>query len=494
MKLLFPLLLSVASSVLADPITLPRKFFNNEDFRRSFVGSYGFLPTVEPKVDGEESRALADLTPLFDTGKFSQAESQLSAFIRERKRPGPNGEDPKGISPALIQVLGNLYAQNGRDKDAERSYKLALKAFPKFRRALKSLAFLLADQERFDEALPYLQQAVELGDADQRSFGLMGFIYLNNDNPVGAEIAYRQALLLAPTEKDWKFGLATSLMSQEKWTDAVALLNVLIKEEPDNLALWRQLANVRLAQDKRMEGAQTFEVLRKMGELTADELNILGNVYVDQGQPVLALGAYLESIKKADKPDIKRSLEAARILVDYGAPERGLELLNEVEKQPNITTEQRIEFLVARTKAAKELGNEAQVAADLEGLLALDPSNGVALIEYGELLERRANDAETEEARDELFVQAKAKFRAAMNIPETEYDANLRYGQMQVRRGQFVSGLGFLEKAGNLKPSEELSLYVRRVKRAAARQQAAEDRQKAKEEAAKSQVQPTSGS
>jgi len=471
----------------AKPMALTGKHFSNEGFKKSFVGSYGFLPQVEPKVDSEENQILADMTPLFDTGRFKEAERQLAGFVRQRQQPGLEGEKAKGISPAMIFVLGNLYYQNGRVSEAEQSYRLAIRSFPKFRRAHKNLAILLADKERFQDALPHLQQAIELGDADQRSYGLLGYIYLNDENPISAEIAYRQALLLAPKERDWRYGLAQCLVAQEKWVESVSFLNLLIREDYGNPALWRQQANVYLSMDKRMEAAKNFEVLRNMKKLTDEELHVLGNIYVDQEEPFLALGAYLEAINNSKSVNVERSLEAARIMVDYGTADKATKLLEALDSKTRkkMTKGQEAKFLLVLSKTSREAGKNAAAESYLNDVLRIDAVNGKALVEYGLLLEVLANEETDEQEQIVLFTEAAAKFRSALHIKEVEYDANLRYGQMQVRRNAFISAMPFLVKAESLKPSDNLNLYVRRVRRAAAREKEVEERLKAEMEANK---------
>ena len=462
-----------AGSGLAEPMRISPKHFQSESFKQAFVGSYAFLPKVEPKVGPEENAILAELTPYFDKGQFKAAEAKLAGYLRQARRPGANGEKARGVSPALILVLGNLYMQNGRTSEAERSYRLAIKSFPSFRRAHKNLGRLLADQERYKEALPHLQKAIELGAADSLGYGLLGFIYLNDDDPVSAEIAYRQALLMDPEEKDWKFGLVQALMVQEKWATAAALLETLIRQDSRNQTLWRQQATVYLSMDRRLDAAKNYEILRRMGALSGKELNLLGNLYLDQEEPFLALGAYLEALNQSEVTDVNQSLEAARIMVDFGAAAKAEQLLAALGER-ELSKEQRIDLLLVRSRTAREAGKEEQVEQHLQEILERNPGNGEALIEYGQLLERRASEAEGEAERDLLFSDAAAKFRSALSIPEVAYDANLKYGQMQVRRNNFVKGLPYLEKAETLKPSENLKLYVRRVRRAAVRQEKVE--------------------
>lgn len=159
---------------VADPLKIPKEQFRSPEFLKGFVGAYGFLSPVEPKVDREESELLADLVDLFSDGRFREAEAQLVDFIKRRRHPTEEGVEPKEVSPALIFQLAQLYYMNDRTSDAERSYKLAIKGHPDFRRAHKYLALLYASKDKTKEALPHLKKAIQLGEADQLIYGLLG--------------------------------------------------------------------------------------------------------------------------------------------------------------------------------------------------------------------------------------------------------------------------------------------------------------------------------
>ena len=56
-------------------------------------------------------------------------------------------------------------------------------------------------------------------------------------------------------------------------------------------------------------------------------------------------------------------------------------------------------------------------------------------------------------------------------------EANLRYGQMLVRKGGSIEALPYLRAAMEKKKSDNLFQYIRRVERAAARQKGRQERE-----------------
>ena len=463
------------------PVSLEQ--FRSPDFIKAFTGSYGILSPVEPKVTAKENELLNEVAEDFGNGKFNSAESKLVNFIKERKDP-TDGSEPTEVSPALIFVLGNLYFQNDRPEDAIRSYKLAIKRFPKFRRAFKNLALLYASNDDLDNALPYLKQTVQLGDSDHRTFGLLGYCYLSSEKPLASEGAYRQAYLLNPDEKDWKLGLAQALLLQEKWTAAAALLGELIEESPDNKELWIQQANCYLGKEDTTKAANNFEVLRLKGLADSDTLSLLGNIYMDNEQPGLALNAYAEALAKQTKPNIENALKTAKILVDFGAYDQAEIYLNKVSSY-SLNTSQKVQELLSRKKIAEARQLSGEVYKILNTASELQPGNGEVMVALGRYYSDQAKLAEEPEEKDELLFKASAKLQQALNKEAVRYDANLRLGQVKVSQKLYEDALVYLDKALSLKNSDNLKQYVRRVQRAAEREaqkKAEEDKKVAAEE------------
>ena len=94
-----PLLL--IAPLCAQQIIPPANLFRDPKFVREFVGSYGFLSEVEPKVTTEEQAALTTIRELFDQSKFHEAEAELTRFIKETESPTDPEKAPAEISAAM---------------------------------------------------------------------------------------------------------------------------------------------------------------------------------------------------------------------------------------------------------------------------------------------------------------------------------------------------------------------------------------------------------
>jgi tetratricopeptide (TPR) repeat protein len=472
---IIPLLL--LASLSAQQIIPPSNLFRDPKFVRDFVGSYGFLSDVEPKVSADEQAALGTIRELFDQSKFREAESVLAAFIKETEKPTDPKKVPAEISPAMVFVLGNLYFQADRPEEARRAFLEAIRRFPRFRRAHTNLAYLYISQNKMDEAMPMLQKAIELGENSARVYGLLGYSHLLKKNAVAAENAYRQAYLLDASSRDWKLGLAQALMAQEKHAEAANLIGTLIEENPNDKQLWLQQTNALLAMERKDEAIVNLEALRLKGIADESNLNLLGNLHMDRNEPQLALLAYLAAMDKATTLDVQRALKSARILNDYGFPDKAEQFIARIrvktgDKLPpgDLTA-----LMLAEVRVAQAKGETGRTGALLNQLVELNPADGEVLLElarHKDLLSREEQDGEK---RSALVAEARTNYQLAARIDSVAYAANLALGQMLVRERRYPEALTHLQTALNLKKSESLEQYLSRVRRAADR---VEDREK----------------
>lgn len=457
----------LVGNLAAEPFKVSKEQFRSPEFIKGFVGAFGFLSPVEPKVDREESELLADLADLFSDARFREAEAEIVDFIQRRKNPTEEGVEPKEVSAALIFQLAQLYYLNDRLSDAERAYKLAIQGHPDFRRAHKYLALLYASQDRTADALPHLKKAIQLGEADQLIYGLIGFAYTEQDKPLAAEFAYRQAYLLNPEEPQWRSGLTLSLYQQEKWEEAAAMLSDLLASAPEATDFWKMQANCFLNMEQPLRAAENFEVMRLKGLADAETLSTLGDIYVDQKKPVLALGAYLGALNQAESLDADRSLRTAKILVDYGASREASKFMTSLRESKGtaLTRSQEVQFLLIEVKIAKETNNFSEVGTLVGKILELEPMNGEALVENGLFHEQLAETTEDEKESHRLIGVARAQFQLASKSEDDEvrYLASRSFGQMLVRQREYQEALPYLERAVTLKPSDGLSRFVRQV-------------------------------
>jgi tetratricopeptide (TPR) repeat protein len=467
----------MCATLCAKPIIPPSNLFQDPKFVRDFVGSYGFLSEVEPRVSVDEQAALGTIRELFDQSKFREAEQELARFIQETEKPTDPKKAPAEISPAMVFVLGNLYFQADRPDEARRAFLEAIRRFPRFRRAHTNLAYLYISKNQTDEAMPMLQKAIELGENSARIYGLLGYCHLLKRNAVAAENAYRQAYLFDASSRDWKLGLAQALMAQEKYPEAANLIGTLIEQNPNDKQLWLQQTNAYLAMERKDDAIVNLEALRLKGIADEANLNLLGNLHMDRSEPQLALLSYLAATDKASILDVPRALKSARILNDYGFPDKAEQFIARIRAKvgDKLPPADLTALLLTEVRVSQAKGETDHTGALLNQLVELNPSNGEVLVEIGRHKDLLSRDEEDQEKRAALVSEARTSYQLAARSEAVAYQANLALGQMLVRERRYPEALTHLQAALNLKKSESLEQYTSRVRRAADR---VEDKEK----------------
>lgn len=434
---------SAADPVPQDPI---QAMFRDPRFQQRFAESYLAETDIEPRTTTAERDLLQRVMERIAAGELERAAAMLEPKITP------------AASAALDFTLATIHLQRDRLDEAAIAYQTAIDKYGKFRRAHRSLGVLLVRQNRFDLAVQSLSRVIELGGADAITYGLLGYGYSNIDNHVAAESAYRMAVLLDPQTLDWQMGLARSFFKQRRFADAASLCGTLIERNTDRPDLWLLQANAWIGMGESKKAAENFEIVDRLGHATADSLNLLGDIYVNNEMYELAAGAYVRALDKNPQAGPDRALRAAKVLAARSALAECRHLLGRIETlfQGRMQDGQRRDMLKVRARIAVAEGDDAEEVKVLQETVALDPLDGEALLLLGQA-SNRAGDAD----------RAVFYYEQAASIPQFEADAKVRHAQLLVGQGRYAEALPMLRKAQQIKPRDNIQQYLEQVERAA---------------------------
>jgi len=425
-----------------------RTLFEDPEWQARFLGSYGFLSGAEPDIREDEVLVLREVIELMKTDRAAAA-ARLQDEI---------GDDS---SAAIDFVLANLYFQDDQLESAMKYYRSAVAKFPDFRRAHKNLGLLLVQRSDFSGALEHISRAVELGDRDGRNYGLMGYAYINQENYLSAEQAYRNAILQNPETRDWKVGLARCLLAMERYKEAVALFDDLIATSPDDSTYWMLQANAYLGLEQPAAAAVNLEAVRMMGKAQHSSLVLLGDIYMTLGISELATSAYLEVIE-ADQgaAQFKTAFRAANLLVRVRSFAEAEQILASIEQRyaGKLSNDDQLEVMTLEAKAARGQGREKQAAEILETIVERDGTRGDALLEL----------AAYHRAQDDLE-RAIFLIERAENLEDYAHPALLTHAQLEVGRRDYAKAAELLRRALKIKPEPRIERFLAKVEDAAGR-------------------------
>ncbi len=175
-------------------------------------------------------------------GAMSKEEQQVLKRFNELRRTDPESANDyllanmsEDSSRAMFFMGGSLFGADGNIDMAVDFFKTGIERSGGQnqnldRRLNRSLGIMLVQQERLDEAKPYLQEAIYLSnEPDNVLHGLYGLAEVNAGNFAAAEYHYRKAVDLNPEVRDWSLGLSRALINQEKYQQANEVLHNLLE-------------------------------------------------------------------------------------------------------------------------------------------------------------------------------------------------------------------------------------------------------------------------
>jgi len=419
-----------------------RAIWDSEEFQKAFLGSYGIDSDTEPPIGPEDRLVLQKVQPLLE----SDAERAKQTLLEART--------PRS-SAIFDLVLGNLALQEDRMEEAEGHFRDAVTRFPSFRRAWRNLGLIQARDQRYDEAIASFTRMIELGGGDAISLGLLANAYLSKEDYLAAETAFRQALLLEPGNANWRIGLARSVVKQEKYEEAAALLGVLIERDPEQSQFWLMQANAFLGMKQPLRAAENLEMVALLGKATPETFALLGDIHLNEGQIDLAASAYLRGIDLDPAQPVARPLRSAEQLAARSAASQAGAVAERIRANlgsPSPEEDLRLSKLQARIAAAE--GDSGAAVRLLEEVAARDPLDGEALLLIGQ---HYAESGDRERAV--LYLE-----RAAV-LEGFEAQAKLSQAKLLVGAEKYDEALPLLHRVQEINPREQVARYIEQVER-----------------------------
>lgn len=424
------------------------RIWRDPAFRRQVLAAYAPVTEVEPRVTELERAQMEKIVAAMGAPDGLAVARKM---LEQAATPG--------ASAAFDFMLGHAWFQQNEMEKAAAHYQRAIAKHPAFLRAHKQMGIVQVRAGRPEQAIPSLTRAIELGGGDGLTYGLLGFALMQTERHVSAESAYRMAALLQPDVVDWRLGLARCLFKQGRFLDAVALCEELIRIEPNRPEYRLLQANAHLGAKQPAKAAALYELIDLMGASTADSLNTLGDIHVNDGCFDLAADAYARALEKDSPERLARHIRNAEVLAARGAHAEAERLAARIRQiggeQLDAAAQKRLLKLAARAAAARGAAAEEQVRI-LDEVVALDPLDGEALI----LLAQHAATAGEMEKAALLFERAAA-------IETSEAEARLRHAQALVRAGRYAEAVPLLKRAQELRPREDVARYQEQVERMA---------------------------
>jgi tetratricopeptide (TPR) repeat protein len=218
--------------------------------------------------------------------------------------------DPGDAESALW--LARLYRLHNNPEKAEQVLRGMLKDDPDNDAAVEQLTQLLLDQGKSDDAIQILQNMTSHSPSPTL-YDLLGDAYTQTKDYGKAEAAYRKAVELDPTELTHMRGLGQTLLSEEKYPEALTVYQKLADVMPDDADVYLRIAQI-YRELHQLDKAE--ENLVKARQYAPGSLEVMYNeamIYESQGRyddAIKVLSDAVTGIKSQSNvlPNRRRSL------------------------------------------------------------------------------------------------------------------------------------------------------------------------------------------
>lgn len=424
------------------------EFWNQPSIKRYFLESYEPLTDLEPRPSEEEAIVLKQFQELYALPE-TQDQAKQVVFDAIALQPGP----------VLYFMAGSIEAESGNIDKAIPYYEKAIEAFPRFRRVRRNIGLMYVRNGNWDKVIEHYSKVIELGGQDAIVHGLLGLSYINQDKAISAETSYRNAVVLDPKTKDWKLGLAKALLAQSKWKEAIAVLDEILIEEPENEIIWLSQSNAYIGLEELDKAVANQEIVDRLGKSTPESLELMGNIYSSQGLGELAIKYYQKAIKAGAKQPVSTHIGIAELLVGRGSMREAGMIAAQIRKArgDRIGKEDDTRLLRLESQVALATDQGEKVIPILRRLIENDPMDGKALIMLGGFY--------TQQDTIDGYASADIYYERAIKIPEEEYNGLIKWARSFVSRERYDKAIPLIERANTLKPQEHITRYLDQVRR-----------------------------
>ena len=418
---------------------LTENSWSNPEFKKRFLGSYGFDMEINPKITSEEAELLGVVAEFMNTDT-GEAIRQLEAAIT------------LDTSAAIIYTIGSLYLQEGELDKAIEHYRTSIERFPNFFRAYQNIGYALVQKGDYAGAKPMLIEAIEIGGGNGTLYGLLGYCFLNTGDASFALDSYRQALLFQPNSKDWLLGKLNSLLDTGMTQEAIGMLSDMIEKDPSNANFWMMQANAFMGESDYEKAIANLELLDRMGGNSSRSLALLGDLLLNENLPHLAVERYKKAAGFSEL-GADKVIRMAEGLGARGAYTEAVALVDELtSSRTNFTLNEQLMILNLKAEASIAMGRADEAASILEDIVTQDPLNGKALLSLGDYY-RSQNDLEN----------AMIQYERASKVKGFESKGLVALARVEVTLKDYANAVSRLKRANALDPKDYLEDYIRRL-------------------------------
>jgi tetratricopeptide (TPR) repeat protein len=324
----------------------------------------------------------------FEQGDYPMAEALFLGAILIHDGATLEGEAKNRVADAF-NGYGASLAWQGKNADAERAYRQAIKFRELYSDAYVNLIIALVDLGWAETAKKELDKALELHLLDELSSTELGDLYSSLGFRAEAMETYKTAIKEKPSNGYAHFQLGNLYSDEQLFDEAIDEYEQAIHLVPGNASARNALGVVYDNQGRHEEAIAQYEEAIELDPEMALPHNNLGIIYDKMGFTDEAIAAYRRAIELDDR----FSIPHYNLGLIYSNQGKTKDAISELEKaialdDTHASSHEWLAFVYTNDKQLEKAVTETQRA------LELDPSNRRLTASLAGLYKRLGEDAE----------------------------------------------------------------------------------------------------
>ncbi len=215
-------------------------------------------------------------------GESDKAQRYLAAGVADRDTP-----------PEVVYNYAVSLMREQKYQEAVAPLQRVVAEAPEMPQAWQALASALRATQRYDEAVLAYEKALSFGEDPKLWFNL-GFCQSRSGQEEAAVTSYRQALALDPTFKEAYYNLGRTLMSLQRYEEALEVMEEHLQIEANSYRILFNQGYCLYHLGRYEESIAQYELALEQKE-TADVYNNIGLAYDKLGDKEMAQTYYREA-------------------------------------------------------------------------------------------------------------------------------------------------------------------------------------------------------
>jgi tetratricopeptide (TPR) repeat protein len=333
--------------------------------------------------------------------------------------------------------------------EAESLYLKTIEIDENYDPAYFQLARIYAIQQKFDEALTYIEKAYELDPSNKWYALLLVDLYRNNYQLTEAINIYSSLLEQEPNNTEYLKSVSALYALQKKYTEAIDALEKIEKIDGISEETRFQIRTLYLQQNDYDNAIATLVELSNLFPNEEKYCNMIAELYMQQGKREEALLWYEKVIEiNPNNPYIQITL--ADFYANAGDQEVAYTYLKKGYSNPNLDIDTKVQILVNYFNAKEEEPIIKERTYELaEILIETHPENPKSHAIYADLL-----------YSDSLYKEASEEFIKVIALDSTRYPVwqQLLYSLSMINNDTLMEN--YSKRAINQFPQMEFPYYV----------------------------------